>query len=109
MTDDIVCMSCPAGYPGVATFGIALEWCSRDRRFFPTGWGSLPHRDIVDVLLLLARAGHVHLLGDVHIHVQGEGRGGMAQVGLHGLDVYPGADGYNGICMTQIVVAHIQR
>ena len=43
----------------------------------------------------------LHLVGDVTVDVQREGRSGVAQVGLHGLDVVADLQGGHRVGMTQ--------
>jgi hypothetical protein len=48
------------------------------------------------VCLHTGRAGLLHLVGYVAVHVQGKGCCGVSQIALHGLDIVPGSDGGNG-------------
>ena len=41
----------------------------------------------------------LHGLCEVRVTIQSECGGGVAQVSLHGLDVIPGPDCVNGVCM----------
>ena len=56
--------------------------------------------EAVNVLLHPVRAAALHLLGDMTIYVQREGRRGVAQVALNRLDVIPGTDSSYGVGMT---------
>ena len=55
--------------------------------------------DAVDVPLHPVRALALHLVGDMAVDIQREGRRGMAEIALHRLDVVPGPDGSHGVGM----------
>ena len=49
------------------------------------------------------RAGPLHFLGDVPIHIQGKGGGMVSQVALHRLNIVPGPERIHGIGVPEVM------
>lgn len=56
-----------------------------------------------NLLLHPVRAGLFHLGGNVSVNVQRKGGGGVAQVLLYRLDVIPGLNRHDRVCMTEVM------
>ena len=65
--------------------------------------------EAVNVLLHPVCALALHLACDVAVHVQREGRRGVAQVALNRLDIIPGTDSGHGVGMTEIVEPGVRQ
>ena len=76
----------------------------RPRLFRPSG-----ALDDVDEALHPVGALLLHLVGDVAVDVQREGRRGVAQVALHGLDVVADLQGGHRVGVPHVVEADLRR
>ena len=54
-------------------------------------------QDASDIRLHALGAGGFHLIGDVSVHVESEGGGGVTEVALNGLDVVARTDRRDGV------------